>query len=241
MDLPSDQAVKDAVALSEDHLDGRRLLIKASSDFTGRPAIDPTVAALAKAVPGLTGGADAGDGAGAASAIAQGQSMHGKTGLTKTAQKILRSQKHPAGPTLFVGNLSFNSTQEGLQDLFERSAKGREAWTKSAREKKREEKREKKIQAAIQRRKDREAAGSSSDSDSDDDDEEKPPRAAASDAGSASDSDSDSSSDSDSDSDDDDDGDRAAKPKRKDDDQPRGAGIRKVRMGTFEDTGKCKG
>jgi RNA recognition motif-containing protein len=164
----------------------------------------------------------------------------GKTGLTKTAQKILRSQKHPAGPTLFVGNLSFNSTQEGLLELFERSAKAREGWTKSMKERKREEKREKRKADSLEakkRRAERDAAkagkagaesGSDSDSDSDDDEEDKGKADAAS-----SDDDDDSSSSSSSSSDEEqDDGEEAT---------PRGAGVRKVRMGTFEDTGKCKG
>ena len=41
------------------------------------------------------------------------------TGHTKTAQKILRMQKQPPGPTLFFGNLGFETTQESIRELLE--------------------------------------------------------------------------------------------------------------------------
>jgi hypothetical protein len=40
-------------------------------------------------------------------------------GLSQFAQKILRRQKQPPGPTLFVGNLSFDATAETIRTLFE--------------------------------------------------------------------------------------------------------------------------
>lgn len=43
----------------------------------------------------------------------------GSTGLSKTAQKILRIQKQPAGPTLFLGNLGFETTEKSIRELFE--------------------------------------------------------------------------------------------------------------------------
>jgi RNA recognition motif-containing protein len=46
-------------------------------------------------------------------------STSGSTGLSKTAQKILRIQKQPAAPTLFLGNLGFEATQKSIRDLFE--------------------------------------------------------------------------------------------------------------------------
>ncbi|PWN48834.1 hypothetical protein IE53DRAFT_306582, partial [Violaceomyces palustris] len=148
VDLPSEEVVKSAIQLSENPLDGRKLLIKSGSDYTGRPEIDPTNLAALTGMEGEDQGA---------SSLA-GLGKKGKTGLTKTAQKILRSQKHPPGPTLFVGNLSFQSTEEGIRELLENSARRRDEWSKGEK------------QGTI-----------------------------------------------------------------------RGAGIRKVRMGTFEDTGKCKG
>lgn len=212
VDLPSHEAVQAAIALSEDHLDGRRLLIKSGSDFKGRPAIDPSLAALAgsNAVHEPNGsGVGPGDEAGAVMAA-----TGGKTGLTKTAQKILRTQKNPPGPTLFLGNLSFNSTQDGVQELFEASAKARDAW-------KRPDKRQKK--KAAKKAKAAKRSG------------EKGEEASSDDSSGSSNDSSDSSSDSDDDSDE-----EEAEEKVKEV-GVRGAGIRKVRMGTFEDTGKCKG
>lgn len=127
------------MALSEEQLAGRRLLIKNGSDFTGRPGLD---------VMALTG--------------AHGASG-GRTGLTKTAQKILQAQRNPAGPTLFMGNLSFETTEAAIRELLDGSAQRR----------------------YLQEHEN--------------------------DAEDARDAD------------------------------PPGAGIKKIRMGTFEDTGKCKG
>ncbi|TEB18600.1 RNA-binding domain-containing protein, partial [Coprinellus micaceus] len=39
---------------------------------------------------------------------------------SKTAQKILRQQKQPPAPTLFIGNLPFETTEDGLKELFEK-------------------------------------------------------------------------------------------------------------------------
>lgn len=96
VDLPSADAVSRAVALSETHVGGRPLLIKDGSDFRGRPGLDAAAA-----------------------------SADGKTGLTKTAQKILHAQRHPAGPTLFMGNLSFETTEDEIRLLFEGNAERR--------------------------------------------------------------------------------------------------------------------
>jgi RNA recognition motif-containing protein len=164
VDVPSADAMKDGIALSELNLDGRRLLIKAGSDYAGRPSIDAAARALAEA--GVEGESVEGTEGQAQEIVAK----KGKTGLTKTAQKILRSQKHPPGPTLFIGNLSFNATEEGVREMVERAAVLRSEGERASRS----------------------------------DDKENDEKKAS--AGSL-----------------------------------RGAGIRKVRMGTFEDTGKCKG
>lgn len=79
--------------MSEGHLDGRRLLIKSSSNFEGRPkpsenTTTTTVAALLK-----ESNADA-----------------TAPSLSKTARKIAEKQKNPVGPTLFIGNLGFETT-----------------------------------------------------------------------------------------------------------------------------------
>jgi RNA recognition motif-containing protein len=46
-------------------------------------------------------------------------SASGSTGLSKIAQKILRIQKQPAAPTLFLGNLGFETTDKSIRELFE--------------------------------------------------------------------------------------------------------------------------
>ncbi|KAF8939515.1 hypothetical protein EDD21DRAFT_360672 [Dissophora ornata] len=78
VDFASAEAQTNAIKLSESDLDGRKVLIKSSKSFEGRPA-------LSKAA---------------------------------VQEKSLK-QKHAVSPTLFIGNLSFQSTREGLQKLFE--------------------------------------------------------------------------------------------------------------------------
>lgn len=38
---------------------------------------------------------------------------------SKSAQKILRVQKQPPAPTLFIGNLGFETTEGAIRELFE--------------------------------------------------------------------------------------------------------------------------
>lgn len=112
MDFALPEGKIGAIARSELPLVGRKLLIKdgkltrtldpscsnqpyvnLGDDFTGRPA-----------VPGAEGtgvGADA-------------SKTH-----SKTAQKILRAQKQPPAPTLFLGNLGFETTEKAIRELFE--------------------------------------------------------------------------------------------------------------------------
>lgn len=92
VDFGTAEAKQAAIAKSEGHLDGRRLLIKDGSDFTGRPEKD-----------GGTSG-----------------SSNPLTGLTKTAKKILSQQKNPACATLFVGNLGFETKEDEIAALFGR-------------------------------------------------------------------------------------------------------------------------
>lgn len=228
VDVPSAEAVESAIALSEQNLDGRRLLIKSASDYTGRPAIDPTAAALARGEAATPTAAAASSGVDShATAIEQVTSSlpGGKTGLTKTAQKILRSQKHAPGPTLFLGNLSFNSTQESVREMLERSAVARAEWSESAAKQRKDKmKREAaKLNKAKRMAKKDESSKSGSGSDSDEEEQ-----------GQDADLDSDSDSDSESDSESDDD-------TPTDKDLAKIVGIRKIRMGEFEDSGKCKG
>ncbi|KAI0068675.1 hypothetical protein BV25DRAFT_24322 [Artomyces pyxidatus] len=89
-----------AISMSERNLEGRRLLIKDGDDFTGRPA-----------APQAT--SDASPDGDAPKTATSG------TGLTKTARKILASQKQPPAQTLFLGNLGFEATEDAIRGLFE--------------------------------------------------------------------------------------------------------------------------
>ena len=46
-------------------------------------------------------------------------SVDGSKTHSKTAQKILRVQKQPPAPTLFIGNLGFETTEDAIRELFE--------------------------------------------------------------------------------------------------------------------------
>lgn len=110
MDFATPDAKTVAITLSENPLDGRRLLIKdgelltrsgnnavfynnaAGGDFTGRPSTSTQT-----------------DG--------DNEAKEKLTGHSKTAQKILASQKQPAGPTLFFGNLGFETTEQSIREM----------------------------------------------------------------------------------------------------------------------------
>ncbi|KAJ7068713.1 hypothetical protein C8F01DRAFT_1119067 [Mycena amicta] len=93
VDFASPEAKTIAITLSEQNLLGRKLLIKDGDDFAGRPAAPGEAAVVAATAGG--------------------------TGLTKSAQRILRAQKQPPAPTLFLGNLPFETTEETIRDLFD--------------------------------------------------------------------------------------------------------------------------
>jgi RNA recognition motif-containing protein len=94
VDFATLEAKKAAVVMTESPLDGRRLLIKDGDNFEGRPQN--------AGIPG------AGDGA-----VTQGKN------LSSFARKILSVQKQPPAPTLFFGNLGFNTTVDSIRGLLE--------------------------------------------------------------------------------------------------------------------------
>ncbi|KAF8592759.1 hypothetical protein K439DRAFT_1324152 [Ramaria rubella] len=100
VDFGTKEGKEQAIALSEQNLDGRKLLIKDGGDFTGRPTANSD---------SLQTGAAAG-------------SLIGKS---KTAQRILGSQKQPPAPTLFLGNLGFHATEESIREMLEAHLKSR--------------------------------------------------------------------------------------------------------------------
>lgn len=76
-------------------------------DFTGRPT-------KAKTEPSEGAG-----GGGEGEEQVKNATMANGKGLSKTGQKILRAQKQPPAPTLFLGNLGFETTEVSIRELFE--------------------------------------------------------------------------------------------------------------------------
>ncbi|KAI9513352.1 hypothetical protein F5148DRAFT_295223 [Russula earlei] len=94
VDFSTPEAKNAAITMSESPLEGRRLLIKDGDSFLGRPA-----------KPGMSLQVD-------------GLGAQGK-GHSKFAQKILSAQKQPPAPTLFFGNLGFETTVDSIRGLLE--------------------------------------------------------------------------------------------------------------------------
>ncbi|KAI9284169.1 hypothetical protein BC943DRAFT_338428 [Umbelopsis sp. AD052] len=90
IDFATEEAVAAAVAKSESDLNGRALLIKDSKNF------EKTGRPKREPAEG--------------EAVADG----GKAG-----DRIAKKQKNPPSPTVFVGNLSFNTTRDAIQKQFE--------------------------------------------------------------------------------------------------------------------------
>ncbi|GAA6054390.1 hypothetical protein JCM3770_002233 [Rhodotorula araucariae] len=245
LDFPTAEDQAAAVALSEQHLDGRKLLIKASSDYTGRPAPAPVAGGTGGGVKDVLASLDPSaleqpDPRAAATAGANGDEGGAANAppptLNRTARKILSRQKNPAGPTLFLGNLGFETKVDDIREMFDRNQVRSMEWAPK-------EKGAKGKKGAKSKGKGKEEAGEES-SDEEDVDTDR--------ADDESDSDDSSDEDDSADNDADKDGgeDQKGKGKGKKEKKPKGpkdlaqakdAGIRKIRLGTFEDTGKCKG
>ncbi|BGP15312.1 hypothetical protein JCM10213_002629 [Rhodosporidiobolus nylandii] len=254
LDFPSATDVTIAVGLSEQHLDGRKLLIKSSSDYTGRPAASastlPASSLPESALPALDPSAlDPRAPAPAASSATPAAGAAPSPGavpqtLNRTARKILDKQRNPAGPTLFIGNLGFETKVEDVREMFDRNQVKAAEWepkvkgkkgVKSGRNPKDKNKKgkEKAGEEGEGEETDRDdddsssSSGSDSDSDSSDDDEEEDGEGEKENA--------------------DDGGKKKREKKEKKEKGPldlahaKDAGIRKIRLGTFEDSGKCKG
>ncbi|KAM0789004.1 hypothetical protein ACM66B_003072 [Microbotryomycetes sp. NB124-2] len=228
-----------AVGLSEQHLDGRKLLIKASTDFTGRPTSTTSATAIATAALGLDSATATGSGAPSSSTIAtHAEGATGQT-LSRTARKILDRQKNPPGPTLFLGNLGFETTIEDIKELFDAHQRAAAAWTPKKKDagtgKKDDKKKAKEADAGTGASDDDEADENTKDKDEEDASDAEKTKEEGEDA---------------------EEGEKKpkrvrSKKRRKDgegDEQQQpapepvsDAGIKKVRIGTFEDSGKCKG
>lgn len=86
VDLTTEEIMNKVIAQSENNLDGRKLLIKSAKNFDGRPK---------QQLP--EGVADEKD-------------------LSKFSKKILSSQQNKPNPTLFFGNLSFETTEDSIKN-----------------------------------------------------------------------------------------------------------------------------
>ena len=120
VDFGTSEAVASAVALSEGHLDGRRLLIKDAKDYQGRPASAAAVAGEAILASATSTSYESGT-----QSRALGKA---KSSLSKSARKLLDKQTNPPSPTLFVGNLGFETTKEMIQEAMEAHWQSNSAW-----------------------------------------------------------------------------------------------------------------
>jgi hypothetical protein len=93
----------EAVQLSEDNLEGRKLLIKRGDDFGGRPAVKASSSVLAQVVALLP--------------VGYATQNYADSGLSKVEKQIAEKQKNAPCPTLFLGNLPFEATVRGLHRL----------------------------------------------------------------------------------------------------------------------------
>lgn len=320
VDFPTETDQSIAVGLSEQHLDGRKLLIKASSDYSGRPtasasAILPSdlpASALVQPVNDNGLGQDLHGVQSGSTAAAPSRAIVGVVPptLNRTARKILDRQRNPPGPTLFLGNLGFETGAEDIREMFDAHQRAAAAWLpRKVREEKEAEERRLKMEERGRGKsgkgkssndEDDQEDGSHDSDDSDDDDEENVvdtedqtmEDTSAKNGAVASDDEDEAEDDADDDEDEDEDEGSSSsdeeedasksvddekqdcpaepvKPKRirvkkkkapvhvaedeKDNTSSKGpkgpldltkakdAGIRKIRLGTFEDTGKCKG
>jgi membrane peptidoglycan carboxypeptidase len=238
LDFPTETDVTVAVGLSEQNLDGRKLLIKASSDYTGRP-LNPALAALPPLDPSALEPSSVPSASSSTTPLTGTGTAAPPQTLNRTARKILNRQKNPAGPTLFLGNLGFETVVDDIRDMFDRNQKRSREWEKKA-------KGEKKKKSSKGKKKREE--GQDEESESEREEEE-----GAEEEEEESEKESESEEESEAEEEnEDEDADLTQKKPRKDKQKKKEkgpldlakaetAGIRKIRLGTFEDTGKCKG
>ncbi|GAA5820180.1 hypothetical protein JCM10212_006497 [Sporobolomyces blumeae] len=243
LDFPTQTDVTIAVGLSEQHLDGRKLLIKDSTDYTGRPAtaLQPSLDSLPPLDPSALEPSDPSTSTltSASARTGTGTAAPPQT-LNRTARKILNRQKNPPGPTLFIGNLGFETVVDDIRDMFDRNQKRSREWEKKTKDERKASKPKGKKKRSVEEGQDSEDSEkedeASDETDRDDDDD-------------SSDEDGERGDGEEQENGDEDD---EPKPKgqRRDKKKEKGpldltkaetAGIRKVRLGTFEDSGKCKG
>jgi len=113
VDFTTSDAKTIAISLSENNLDGRKLLIKDGSDFSGRPTAPESASIQSK---------PSSDSKSEATPVAT------QSGTSKFAQKVLKKQGQPPGPTLFMGNLAFEVSIQDIRKMLEahRNVKNRQ-------------------------------------------------------------------------------------------------------------------
>lgn len=91
VDFKSERGVLHALSLSETELEGRRVLIKSSADFTGRPKKEE-----------------------------KKEEIVDENGEKKVVKVVVKKETHgnPPGKTVFVGNLPFEVTDEEIREHF---------------------------------------------------------------------------------------------------------------------------
>lgn len=101
------------------------VIVFLGGDFAGRPetAIDPSIASAA---------------------TPSSSSAAGTTGLSKFSQKVLKRQKQPPAPTLFMGNLGFEATADSIRAMIEAHEKVRDDKAKARKKNAEKEKGKKK-------------------------------------------------------------------------------------------------
>ncbi|PLW14686.1 hypothetical protein PCANC_09591 [Puccinia coronata f. sp. avenae] len=107
VDFATPEAVDAALQKSESLLGGRKLLIKRSSDYSGRP--DPATTTHATI------------------SSSSSTSIPPPT-LSKSVRKILDHQKQPPAPCIYFGNLGFNTTSEGIVTMLHAHHQAQQVW-----------------------------------------------------------------------------------------------------------------
>ena len=110
VDFSTPEAKTKAIAMSERNLDGRRLLIKDGT--LESHTVSRTLVFNVKRFKG-------GDFSNRPVTTAPTSTPNPGTGHSKTAQRILSAQKRPPAPTLFVGNLGYEATEQSIRKMIE--------------------------------------------------------------------------------------------------------------------------
>ncbi|KAA1086527.1 hypothetical protein PGT21_002001 [Puccinia graminis f. sp. tritici] len=110
VDFDSAEAVDAALEKSECLLGGRKLLIKRSSDYSGRPSAIPASSTTPSS-----------------NSTTPSASIPPPT-VSKSVRKILDRQKQPPAPCIYFGNLGFETTSEGIVSMLHAHHQAQQVW-----------------------------------------------------------------------------------------------------------------